>query len=127
LLATRDDEVDDELENELYQAVREQLGWQPFGELSYRLEGGSDWEKQTIAKARREVLMSSVDEAGAEQSLKALIVTDPELDGVLWYEPNGDDLRVQFLSDPSWGGGPAEQRGARWMESIHERLALQAR
>ena len=127
LLATRDDEVDDELENELYRAVREQLGWQPFGELSYRLEGGSDWEKQTIAKARREVLMSSVDEAGAEQSLKALIVTDPELDGVLWYEPNGEELRVQFLSDPSWGSGPAEQRGARWMDSIQERLALQAR
>lgn len=127
LLATRDDEVDDELENELYQVVREQLGWKPFGELSYKLEGGSDWEKQTIAKARREVLMSSVDEAGAEQSLKALIVTEPQLDGVLWYEPGDEGLSVRFLRDPAWSGGGSEQRGARWMESIHERLALQAR
>ena len=127
LLATRDDEVDDELENELYQVVRERLGWQPFGELSYRLDGGSDWEKQMIAKARREVLMSSVDEVGAEQNLKALIVTDPELDGVLWYEPDGEDLRAQFLSDPSWASSSVEQAADRWLESVQERLELEAR
>lgn len=127
LLATRDQDVDDDVEEQLYRAVHERLGWKPFGELSYSLEGGSDWEKQTIVKARREVLMASVGEADAAQSLKALIVSDPDLDGVLWYEPDGDDLRVQFLSDPTWTDDQAEQRGARWMESIHQRLARQGR
>lgn len=102
LLATRDGDVDEGLETQLYTMVHEQFGWEPFGERSYRLEGGSDWEKQTIARARQRVLHASVDEDGARTALEALIVTDPELDGVLWFEPEGEDLNVRLLSAPDW-------------------------
>jgi serine/threonine protein kinase len=133
LLATRDGDVDDEVESELYEVVREQLGWQPFGELSYRLDGGSDWEKQMIAKVRQRVLLSSLGESEASLALVDLIASDPELDGVLWYEAEDDEdgLRMQLFSDPTWGHAQVEdlleRREDRWVQSVQQRLAQRAR